>query len=131
MYNLVEYITERLNPRHLGKVSKFPVGKPAEEAADFLKSCGFKEIKYAGPRGLAQIYRMFNTSKCKVFMISSGEGPWLRFADTSKYSIPDKNPVFYYQPTYSRPYWKESNYDGNMELSEEEFLSDLAEYLGI
>jgi hypothetical protein len=91
MKTIDNYINERLNPRHLGSTDKFPIDGTVEEVCKFLKTNGFKEIKFISPELIMPSFEC-NPGK-RVFMKNKS---WVRFADMSGDEISIENPIFYY-----------------------------------
>lgn len=89
MYSLVGYISERLNPRHLG-TAKFPIDGTINDMVKFLKYNGFKEIKNDQSKSADE---QFDEELMKG-IITDDDPDRIWFADTSEEKISDDNPIF-------------------------------------
>ena len=93
MYSLVGYISERLNPRHLG-TAKFPIDGTIDEVVKFLERQGFEKIENKSYL-LIHKSNKFNDTNSKSYMLDI-DSTRIMFADTSKNNISEENPIFYY-----------------------------------
>lgn len=92
------YITERLNPRHLGEAREFPIKGSLDDIAGFLRKNGFKEVHEDHERKLYN----YGPGSGKVFLI---DRDWdkkyhtkrygaIYFADFSEGGIGRGNPLY-------------------------------------
>lgn len=126
--SLQTYITERLNPRHLGSVNKFPIDGTIKDIIKFLESCEFVQIPSV--KGFNRTKEAFNSSKSRCFINNpSGDAIW--FADTSKGIISYKNNVFSVDDSIdsSRRYYIWTN-DGIYNATRETFLKEINKNFG-
>jgi hypothetical protein len=125
MKTIDNYINERLNPRHLGKVSEFPIDGTLEERIKFLENKGFTDIGKPSLSPGARVER-FNFFKGRVFEYKEDI---LRFADTSRNTISKNNPIYVIANSifsFNKKYYKEyETVDGDKELTKEEFLKEI------
>jgi hypothetical protein len=122
MKTIDDYILERLNPRHLGTTSEFPVRGTAEGVAGFLESRGFEELEADDSwDSWEQFVDTLDEARKPVFF-------WvpqmIRFADTSKYSISKNNPIYCirYDDDNIGYYLESNKVSDEKETTEKEFL---------
>ena len=125
MKTIDNYILERLNPRHLGKTSEFPIDGTLEEMIIFMYNNGFTDIGKPSQSPGARVEK-FNFFKGRVFEYKKDD--ILRFADTSRNTISKNNPIYVIANSISfgKRYYKEyETVDGDKELTKEEFLKEI------
>ena len=128
MKTIDNYITERLNPRHLGSVSKFPVKGTFDEVIKFLEDRGFHELennKYH-IRNSHDTVQVFDEEHSALFYTRGDfELQFVRFANTSKSNISRSNPMYEIWWAAGRPYKYQISYADTDEQeikTPEEFL---------
>lgn len=113
MKTIDNYINERLNPRHLGKASEFPVKGTFNEVIKFLEDEGFHELeknKYhiGNPH---EAVRAFDKEHGALFYTRGDvEIQFVRFANTSKSNISKSNPMYEIWWNGDRPYKYQISY---------------------
>jgi hypothetical protein len=128
MQTINNYINERLNPRHLGKVSKFPIDGTIKDIIKFLESCEFVQIPSV--KGFNGTKDAFNSNKSRCFINNpSRNAIW--FADTSKGIISYKNNIFSVDDSFNgfRSYYIWTN-DNIYKATRETFLKEINEKFG-
>jgi hypothetical protein len=96
MKTLNNYITERLNPKHLGHTAgKFPIEGTIDDMIKYLQGLGFGEFPdFPGTLGdYADFFDKENTKGYIVYKELNGKG--LFFTNTTKSNISRINPGYY------------------------------------
>lgn len=128
MQTINNYITERLNPRHLGGF-KFPIDGTIKDIIKFLESCEFVQIPHP-PGGYFGMKKAFNSNRFRCFTNRPTiDAIW--FADTSKGIISYNNYIFSVDDSVdpSRKYyiWTNDNIDN---VTREKFLKEINKTFG-
>jgi hypothetical protein len=132
MKTIDNYISERLNPRHLGPAAVFPVGASFARTRKFLIKAGFEEFQ-SPSHHLSEYPTIFNMENKKCFLINKNLG-YIAFADTSKHHISESNPAYNinFIDRNNRPYRyrkiSEENQSDIPTISPDEFKKDMMEY---
>jgi hypothetical protein len=129
MKSLNNYITERLNPRHLGK-SKFPIKGPINNVVNFLKRLGFTEFKPTDIIHWQSWYDVVYSFEQVGGYVFAWSPLMVRFADTSE-PISESNPIYNicFNKYTDNEYYLEIPND-EKQLSEEDFLKEINKKFG-
>lgn len=101
MKSLDNYISERLNPGHLGPTDVFPMGGTVDSVINFLNRHGFEKVEFNKKNpNYHDASNELSKYKGKGFVVLGSNfygGPTMKtimFADTSQNKVSDSKPAY-------------------------------------